>query len=165
MPQTLSAPPLPSTSDALQNLYLNLLRPTILPPPADFIQPLLDSFVETQDPLLESTTLFTASTRLREAGVAVDALHREFRRLESESGSEIKEGSPYTLDELRKARLRCRLQAQAGFRQDGRPRSKEEVVRKGRERMEAFEGEMKREEEEALGVFKEGLRRTVGGGA
>lgn len=33
-----------------------------------------------------------------------------------------------------------------------------------RERMQAFEKEMQREEEEALMSFKEGLRRVVGAG-
>lgn len=32
-----------------------------------------------------------------------------------------------------------------------------------KERMDAFEKEMKKEEEEALKAFKEGLRRAVGG--
>lgn len=35
---------------------------------------------------------------------------------------------------------------------------------KERERIQAFEKEMQREEEEALKVFKEGLRRAVGAG-
>lgn len=72
-----------------------------------FTQPLLDSFVEHHDPLLESDTIFTLAGRLREVGVEVERIAREWgRREEMTAGG----GSDGTLADIRKAKLRCRLQ-------------------------------------------------------
>lgn len=63
------------------------------------------------DPLLEDTTLFTAGTRLREVGVEVERVEREWRRLgvaELVDGG-AGEGAGVSLREVREGRLRCRL--------------------------------------------------------
>ncbi|KAI5838972.1 hypothetical protein DFP73DRAFT_615915 [Morchella snyderi] len=159
----LSSTTLPATGPALTHIYSALLRPTLLPPPAAFTQPLLDSFVANHDPLLEDTTLFTAGSRLREVGVEVEKVEREWRRLGvSElvgggAGAGTDAGAGASLKEVREGRLRCRLANQAA----GTDRTRKERLK---ERMDAFEKEMKKEEEEAFKAFKEGLRRAVGGG-
>ncbi|KAH8148994.1 uncharacterized protein LAJ45_06969 [Morchella importuna] len=156
----LSSTTLPATGPALAHIYSALLRPTLLPPPAAFTQPLLDSFVANHDPLLEDTTLFTAGTRLREVSVEVERVEREWRRLGVtelvDGGAGAGAGAGVSLSEVREGRLRCRLANQAA----GTDRTRKERLK---ERMEAFEKEMKKEEEEALKAFKEGLRRAVGG--
>lgn len=101
----------PSTSVTLQHLYSDVFRPVFFPAPADFIQPLLDSFVASQDQLLEDNKLFTIPTRTREIGIEIDGAIREFRRREAvESASVDKPEDMVLLDEVRKLRLRSRMQ-------------------------------------------------------
>ncbi|KAI5793116.1 hypothetical protein EDC01DRAFT_630114 [Geopyxis carbonaria] len=149
----------PSTSVALLDVYSNVLQTLFLPSSSDFVQPLLDTFVASQDKLIEDNTLFTSSMRIRETGVLVDGVIREFRRCEE--GPKQQPPDQISLDQLRKLRLRLRLQSQAASRSESTTVSKEDILRKSKERKEAFDAKMNREEEEALKGFKEGLRKAV----
>lgn len=100
---------MPSTSEALFDVYSNVLQTLFLPSPLDFVQPLLDSFVASQDKLLEDKTLFISAIRIREAGILVDGVIREFRRCEEYSKSQPQD--QISLNQLRKLRLRLRLQS------------------------------------------------------
>lgn len=153
----ITTPPPPPTAQTLPALYTYVFRPIFLPPPEDFTQPLLDSFVAANDELLDSTTLSDIPAHLRELGVNVDTAIRQLQRHE-EVVVEPKAGE-ISLEEVRRLRLRARLQDQAG----PNPASRQDVLRKSREKMEAFEQEMKESEQRALQEFKEGLRRAVAG--
>ncbi|KAI5853909.1 hypothetical protein BZA05DRAFT_272352 [Tricharina praecox] len=148
----------PATSVTMQHLYPGVFRPLFFPAPAEFTQPLLDGFVDAHDELLEENSLFTHSTRSREIGVDVDGTIREFRRREAVAataqGEEGGDGDRTSLAEVRKLRLRSRMHTQAAA-----PR--EQILRKSKERMAAFEREIKVQEEAALKAFKEGIRRVV----
>lgn len=96
----------PPTAPLLNTLYTTLLRPTLLPAPQSFTQPLLDNLVIHHDPLLEDATLFTVAGRLREVGVEVDKISRDWGR-RGEAGGVQKDSM---LVEVRRAGLRCRLQ-------------------------------------------------------
>ncbi|RPA96839.1 hypothetical protein L873DRAFT_1693308 [Choiromyces venosus 120613-1] len=129
----------PSTARPLQSIYPTLIRPIIAP---DFCQPLLADAVTYLDPLLEDTTVFTAPQRIREIGVEVDGIVRSLRR--ANAGGEVSGDDSQAILEGKSP--------SAGT---------EEVLARARERRKAFDAEMKREEEEALKTFKEGLRKTV----
>jgi len=104
--------PAPVTSVTMQNLYLDVFQPLFFPVSSEFIQPLLDSFVIAHDELLEDNSLFTIPARTREIGVEIDGTIREFRRRESSTpSSSDKQGADQTsLSEVRKLRLRARMQ-------------------------------------------------------
>ncbi|CUS06764.1 unnamed protein product [Tuber aestivum] len=149
----------PSISSPLQSLYPALIRPIIAP---DFCHPLLADATTYLDPLIDDTTMFTAPQRIREIGVGVDAIVRSLRR--TNAGGEVSCDDPATiregkklLEQVRRGRLRSRLDNQSF----SAPTATEEVLARVQERRKAFDAEMKREEEEALKAFKEGLRRTV----
>lgn len=101
--------PVPQISGALQTVYSDVVHPLFFPPPSGFIQPLLDSFVESQDALLEDNTVFTASMRLREAAIECDGTIRELRR--RDSAPKEAETEHLSLDAARKQRLRARLES------------------------------------------------------
>lgn len=110
----LSSDPPPSTSRAVDVVYDDVLHPLFFPPPEDYIQPILDSFVNVHDPVLDDNTVFSARARIREAGVELDALLRECRRLDQQTPDASRQASSeevITLEEVRKTRLRSRLQA------------------------------------------------------
>jgi len=153
-PQT----PLSATSP-IQSLYPTLIRPIIAP---DFYQPLLADAITYLDPLIEDTTIFTAAQRIREIGVEVDATVRSLRRaiagggVNGDDSASIQEGRKL-LEQVRGGRLRSRLDNQSSCAST----ATQEVLARARERKKTFDAEMKREEEEALKTFKEGLRRAV----
>jgi len=147
----------PPTSAALQNMYEDIVQPLFFPPPVDFTQLLLDSFVECHDQLLEDNTVFTVPSRVMEIGVELDGVAREFRRHDA---TESDQAGRLSVGAVRKLRLRSRLQHQADPRDDNRP-SREEILVKSKQRMEKLDVEMKQLEEKALEDFKEGLRRAV----
>lgn len=103
--------PVPQISGALQTVYSDIVHPLFFPPPSEFIQPLLDSFVESQDALLEDNTVFTASMRLREAAVECDGTIRELRRRDNAPKEAEAEAEHLSLDAVRKQRLRARLES------------------------------------------------------
>ena len=96
----------PTTSAALQNMYEDI-RPLFFPPPVDFTQLLLDSFVESHDQLIEDNTVFTVPSRVMEIGVELDGVMREFRRHDATESDQVDRLSVGT---VRKLRLRSRLQ-------------------------------------------------------
>jgi hypothetical protein len=170
-----SSSSVPQISGALQTVYSDI-HPLFFP--QNFTQSLLDSFVTAHDPVLEDNTVFTAPMRLREAALECDSTLRELRRRaeattkasapkvvdasSAEAAPEESEPQRIRLDEVRKQRLRARLQSQAGPRNEkGLLTSREQIVRKIEGMREEFEEEMKREEEQALREFKEGLRKAV----
>lgn len=107
MPITSEFPP--STSSAVDNVY-DTLHPLFFPSPEDHVQPILDSFVNTHDKVLDDETIFSARARLREAGVEVDAVLRECRRLDSQAPRPASHSEDrIRLDEVKSIRLRSRL--------------------------------------------------------
>ncbi|KAA8910107.1 hypothetical protein FN846DRAFT_569648 [Sphaerosporella brunnea] len=153
----------PSVSVTMQQLYSDMFRPLFFPAPADFTQPLLDSFVAAHDELLDNNSLFTIPTRLRETGLEIDGAVREFRRREETAALTASSQQDQTfLAELRKLRLRSRMQSHIGTKDSsGSLRSRDEVLRRSKERTECFDQEIKKLEEVALQDFKEGIRRAV----
>ncbi|KAI5790894.1 hypothetical protein FPQ18DRAFT_306132 [Pyronema domesticum] len=154
----------PSTSVIMQNMYLDLFQPVFFPSPSEFSQPILDSFVAAQDELLEDNSLSTIAARTREISVDLDGAIREFRRNEAATMSTPEESTMDTasLSEVRKLRLRARMQTQSGAASG---MSREQVLRKATERRERFDAEMTQLEEAALTEFKEGIRRAVAASA
>lgn len=105
-------PTVPRISNTIQSVYPDVVRP-FFPPRREFMDPLLDEFVAAQDPLMENNTVFTAGLRLREAGVQCESTIRELRRRPEATRDSAPEPEPERLsaDEVRKARLRGRLQS------------------------------------------------------
>ena len=157
----------------MQHLYADVIRPLFFPEPGAFVQPLLDEFVASQDGLLGDSTLSTIPTRTRETGVDVDGAIRELRRRDAaQLGGQ--RGDSASLEEVRRLRLRSRMQyvlppwrrrvcgGSCGRQQaGGGGNGKEAIVRRARERRDAFDREMKMQEEAALADFKEGIRKAV----
>jgi len=147
-----------ATSVTMQKLYLDVFQPLFFPSPAEFAQPLLDSFVAAHDGLLDDNTLFSIPARTRETGVLIDGATRELRRREASSRPAQRDDSDQaSLGEVQRLRLRARLQTQAG------PllQSREQILRESRERVDKLERELRLLEEAALKEFKEGIRRAV----
>lgn len=146
-----------STSKYLENLYNAVFRTLFFPPSADFTQPLLEAFMELHDQLLDDSTLYTAPTRFREIGVEIDWVFREFQRLESLTPQRgTRDEERLELNEIRKSRLRSKLQFQVG-----QVNSRESVMVKSQQRIREFDEEMKKSEEDALKFFKNAIRRSV----
>ena len=105
------ASPAPATSVTMQKLYLDVFQPLFFPPPAEFTQPLLDSFVAAHDGLLDDNTLFGIPVRAREIGVLIDGATRELRRREAPSRpTQRNDSDQASLGEVQRLRLRARLQ-------------------------------------------------------
>lgn len=107
----------PSTTRAIETVYDEVLHPLLFPPREEHIQPILDSFVNNHDPVLANDTVYTAKARIRETGVELDAVLRECRRIDGkapagkEAAGKEGENTRLTLDEVKRMRLRCRLQS------------------------------------------------------
>jgi len=103
----------PATAVTMQHLYADVFRPLFFPAPVEFTQPLLEGFVDAHDELLENNSLFTHSTRSREIGVEVDGTIRDLRRREATTAGEnpTQDGDRTSLSEVRKLRLRSRMQS------------------------------------------------------
>lgn len=93
----------------MQKLYLDVFQPLFFPSPAEFTQPLLDSFVAAHDELLDDNSLFTIPARTREIGVLIDGATRELRRREASSRPAQRDGQA-SLGEVQRLRLRAKLQ-------------------------------------------------------
>lgn len=170
-----------ATSVTMQKLYLDVFQPLFFPSPAEFAQPLLDSFVAAHDGLLDDNTLFSIPARTRETGVLIDGATRELRRREASSRPAQRDDSDQaSLGEVQRLRLRARLQTVSSLPCfDTRPfrmlsdrsmvgqqagpllQSREQILRESRERVDKLERELRLLEEAALKEFKEGIRRAV----
>lgn len=108
------------TSSILEETYATL-NPLLFPSSHTFPYPLIESFAATHDPLTEvyGQKLFTASMALREAGVQVErattarsmAKLPEEQATSSDSNSNIDNKQELSLAEVKKSRLRAKLQS------------------------------------------------------
>lgn len=103
-------PTIPKSSPIFLDAY-QTLNSLILPPASTFPYPLIEAFAAAHDPSTEGygEKLFTASMALREAGVHVDRASRNL--LQHGGGQEDKKGETLTVAEVKRARLRARLQS------------------------------------------------------
>ncbi|KAI5785574.1 hypothetical protein DFH27DRAFT_263972 [Peziza echinospora] len=162
-----SLPTLPSTAAALVNAYKQL-APILIP--TTFAYPLVEEFAAAHDPLLvdHGEKLLTASIVLREAGVQMDTITRSMERAAAASSvtanqapttsSSIPDTPAISLAEIKKARLRARLQSQS---QPSLAAARQALIRDTQHRKAEFDRQMEREEEEAVNAFKKGLRDAV----
>lgn len=61
--------------------------------------------------MLGNDTVYTTKARIRETGVELDAVLRECRRIDEKPVMEAAGDGRVTLDEVKRVRLRCRLQS------------------------------------------------------
>ncbi|KAF3903005.1 hypothetical protein ABW20_dc0107817 [Dactylellina cionopaga] len=165
----------PSFSVQLTDIQ-NAVLPLIIPSPSTFTTPLLNDFASSQDPLMESDSLFNAKSDIGTVYVELDATIRTLVRNAAAEEAAPEESTiafgtkdpasdtKQLLDIVRQGKLRSKLRGLAGGSQpDGETsaRSHASITRDSRLRKEAFDREMEREEKEALEEFKQKLRESV----
>ncbi|KAF3938130.1 hypothetical protein ABW19_dt0209169 [Dactylella cylindrospora] len=168
----------PSFSAHLKDVQ-DVVLPLIVPPASTFTTPLLNNFAASHDPLMESDALFTAKSDLGTVHVELDATLRSLARnaaseanTESESKTEFgakdfASDTKQLFEMAKQARLRSKLRGLAGGSQpiggsnDETIRSHATITRASKQRKEAFDEEMEKEEKEMLDEFKRKLREAV----
>ncbi|TGZ81678.1 hypothetical protein EX30DRAFT_371301 [Ascodesmis nigricans] len=152
----------PPTSRAVNDVY-DILHTLFFPSPQDHTEPILDSFVNTHDKVLGDDTVFSGRARIREAGVELDAVLRECRRLDEQrpgSPSQSNSEERISIDEVKRMRLRSRLHSQSQL-PPSESHKKAEILKQVKDKRDQFDAEMKKAEEDALEEFKKGLRKAV----